>query len=179
MGQAFDGTSPSWPGHADLDLGEYSASVSWGDGTQATASLSFEEGTFTVGQHTWDMEGSGQVQVFLYDSQGLAQAFTPLEVSSRTLTVEVSPISMTEGGTFSGAVATLSDGNTTTGTPPFEAMIDWGDGTVNLGTVVQVEGQSYEVLGTHYYAEAGSYLPHVRVTDGPPAWPGILRGVTS
>src|SRR5436305_9953589 len=63
-----------------------------------------------------------------------------------------------EGSEFSGVVAHF---DLTTGQPNSTnpVTIDWGDGTTPTGgTVKQTATSSYDVSGTHTYAEEGNYL---------------------
>ena len=63
-----------------------------------------------------------------------------------------------EGSEFSGDVAHF---DLTTGQPNSTnpVTIDWGDGTTPTGgTVKQIGTNSYDVSGTHTYAEEGNYL---------------------
>ena len=76
---------------------------------------------------------------------------------------------------FSGSVAAFSDSNplppTGSSSPAdFIATIDWGDGTpLTAGTIVELfGGATYEVNGSHTYADAGAtgtYTIQVFVTD--------------
>jgi parallel beta-helix repeat protein len=58
----------------------------------------------------------------------------------------------------------------------FTATIDWGDGTATSGTVVAVvtSDPSFNVLGSHTYADEGTFPTTVTVTSGsPPSSSGI------
>ncbi len=57
--------------------------------------------------------------------------------------------------------------NRGSGSPPasaFHAVIDWGDGTATAGTVSQ-SGATYQVRGSHTYAEEGGYRVVVSVSE--------------
>ena len=78
--------------------------------------------------------------------------------------VTASPVSGVEGNS-TGLVASFTDA------PPagdFSASIAWGDGTPNsVGAVTQPggPGTTFDVTGSHTYAEEGSYTTTVTVTD--------------
>ena len=71
--------------------------------------------------------------------------------------------SATAGSEFNGVVAQVADGDPTAISSDFAASIEWGDGGTSLGTVSGASG-SFEVRGTHTYANAGTYSVKVTVT---------------
>lgn len=73
--------------------------------------------------------------------------------------------SATEGQSFSGTVATVTDGDPKDMANEYKATIDWGDGTTGPGTVSGPDGGPYNVTGTHTYTEEGTYTVKVHVTD--------------
>ncbi len=81
-----------------------------------------------------------------------------------TISVTGVPISVTEGATFNGNVASFTDSDGTGTASDYTATIDWGDGTTSTGTVSGAAG-SYNVSGTHIYADEGSYTSTVSVND--------------
>lgn len=58
-------------------------------------------------------------------------------------------------------------------TPSFSATINWGDGTITEGVVVNEGGETFAVQGTHMYTNESPHYPHasfplsVIVTTGP------------
>ncbi len=88
--------------------------------------------------------------------------------------VDVSPVA---GQSFSGVVATFSDGTYTTPTG-FTASINWGDGHTSSGTIAfagtknetNINGQivsvnTFTVTGSNTYASTGSYPLSITITD--------------
>ena len=169
-GTAFNGvpvaifTDPA----ANATHSGFTAAINWGDGTSvASGSVSGSNGTFTVsGSHTYATQGpvSGLVVTI---SEGAA---TPIPITivgsatvadADTLSATATPISIAEGATFSGQVATFSDTYTLTPAGSFTATVDWGDGHSSTVTPTGASGQ-FTIDGTHVYADEGS--PSVTVT---------------
>ena len=66
-------------------------------------------------------------------------------------------------------VATFLDPYTSDTAGDFQATINWGDGTINVGTIVAQANGVYSVIGDHTYAVPGSYTVStqvVRVASG-------------
>lgn len=74
-------------------------------------------------------------------------------------------ISAVEGSPFSGVVATVSDPDTAATASEYSATIDWGDGSPSTSGALAGSGGSFTVSGSHTYADAGSYVVTVVVTD--------------
>jgi hypothetical protein len=73
-------------------------------------------------------------------------------------------IAATYGVSFSGVVASYTDGTTTATASDFTASIVWGDGTKTSGTVAGASG-SFTVSGIHTYAKAGTFTISVTLHD--------------
>src|SRR5262249_55925265 len=91
--------------------------------------------------------------------------------TSSTATVTDAPLSASainmqtvEGLNFSAFIASFSDANPFATVADFHATIDWGDGQTTPGLVV-ANGANFQVIGTHVYADEGSYVMHVHVAD--------------
>ena len=148
--------------------GSYSATINWGDNTSATtATITGPDanGQFTVsGVHTYAEENtagatvsvvvhrSGATDVTLSDAVQLADA--PLSGKAVSVTA-------TAQATFSGVVATFTDGNPAAPASDFTATVDWGDGTIGPGTVTSANG-AFQVTSSHAYATSGA--EHIVVT---------------
>jgi len=79
----------------------------------------------------------------------------------------------TEGTTFdsvaSGApVAIFADDNPAATALDFNATIDWGDGTPPTAGTIVVNDTQFSVLGTHTYADEGTFSVTVTINDKPP-----------
>jgi hypothetical protein len=168
-GTAFSGTLATFtnsnPANSSTD---FTATVVWGDGTTTTGTVSGSGGSFTVsGTHTYLEDGSFAVSVTLADDSPSSQSATAtgtVDVSENDLAVTGSTITPTEGQTFSGAVASITDTGSPDAASAFGATIAWGDGTSSAGTVTG-SGGSFSVSGTHVYADEGSFTGSVQITE--------------
>jgi hypothetical protein len=74
------------------------------------------------------------------------------------------PLTTTEGRAFSGVVATFTDADPNATAGEYTATISWGDGSSSAGTI-QGGSAGFSILGTHTYAEEGTYPIGVAITD--------------
>jgi N-acetylneuraminic acid mutarotase len=81
-----------------------------------------------------------------------------------TITPTGKSFSMTEGLSATPIVATFVDDNTSA---TLQATVHWGDGSSSPGTVSPVSGttNTYQVTGTHTYAEEGMRATSIDITD--------------
>ncbi|MGH7222750.1 MAG: hypothetical protein ACRELF_05960, partial [Gemmataceae bacterium] len=89
-------------------------------------------------------------------------------IANFTLAAPISVVltSATEGIPLNDVpVATFIDNS---GVPlsSYTASIDWGDGTLSNGTVIATGINTFEILGSHTYIDAGDYLLTVSVNNG-------------
>ena len=152
------------------ELGDYSATIDWGDGTPTSS------GTITVdptsgfdisGTHTYAAVGNYPTTITVRDFGGYSGTL------HGTATVKVPPphvnannINGVEGSAFSGAVATFTDADPTITADSFTASINWGDGVTTSGAVTASGPGSFSVSGLHIYAEEGLYNVTVTITVG-------------
>src|SRR5262249_5803927 len=92
--------------------------------------------------------------------------------------IAISPLVETEGTIFSGIFAEFSDSsNLGQVATDFTATIDWADGSTTAGTV---EGSpppgSFDVSGSHAYADEGAFKITTTLTDDAP---GTATATTS
>ena len=142
--------------------------IDWGDGTSTTGAVSTDPaGGFDVsGTHTYAEEGSDQITVDVVDELG---AETTLQA---TATVHDAPISLAglsfhsvKKQTFTGAVASGSDGDSAAPASDLSATVSWGDGTDSTATITPAGGGSFSVSGSHVYKKKGTYAVLVNVND--------------
>jgi hypothetical protein len=77
----------------------------------------------------------------------------------------LAPPVVTQGTSFTGVVATFSDGNALAPPSDFTATITWGDGATTTGSVVGLGGGSFAVVGSHTYTKSGALPFSVSVSD--------------
>jgi hypothetical protein len=169
-GQAFSGTVATFTDSNTANVsGDFTATITWGDGTSSTGTVAGSGGSFTVsGTHTYNDEGSNVLSVTLTDdgtgtATGSAGA-TATVTEADTLTGTGVPINASQGVSFTGSVATFTDTNTANTSGDFTATINWGDGTSDTGTVSGGNG-SFTVSGTHTYSSIMSFAVSVVLTD--------------
>ena len=152
--------------------GNFTAGITWGDGTSSVGVVSGSNGSFSVsGGHTYADEGSLPLSVAFRrttDSASLTVTGTVVTAEADVLT----PHGATLAGTTNQAlvnvtVATFTDTATAAPANDFSAAIDWGDGTTGVGTVSGSNG-TFSVIGTHTYAAPGTERLTVVLTDDAP-----------
>ncbi len=155
-GTAFSGTVGTFTDPGSLDAGSaFTVTIAWGDGSSSSGTITGSNGSYTVsGNHTYAENGSYTVTLTAFENNSpsvTAMASSTATVAEASLTVSTNAISFTEGQTFSGIVATLSDPGSTDPASAFTANIVWGDGTSSTGTVTGSAG-SYTISGSHTFA---------------------------
>jgi hypothetical protein len=173
----FTDANPTAP-LTDFTTAPGGASINWGDGSLATTGTVTQPGgigkAFVVnGSHTYAEEGSFTITVSITDvgtSTAMAVPTGPnATVADAALTASGTAVSATEGLSFSGKqVASFTDANLMAPLSDFTATINWGDSpTTTTGTVTQPggTGTAFEVSGDHTYAEEGSFMITVSITD--------------
>ena len=159
----------------DTPSDSFSATVNWGDGNSTTV-VPFEVGNNTgnyevIADHEYTDDGPFTISFHVLESGSSTDikdsnnaTATVLE-GDFTLTA-AGPITIAEGGAFSGAVATFTDGSGSDLASDYTASVDWGDGATSTATIVGPDsGGVYTVLAGHTYVEEGSYTPTVTVHE--------------
>ncbi len=150
---------------------DFTATITWGDGTTSSGTVSESSGVFTVGgSHTYAEDGSYAPTVTINDDGGsTATDGGTTTVADAALTAGAATVSGgVEGVTAATLSATFTDANTGAPASDFSGTIDWGDGTAAqsfTSSAVSGSGGSYTVGGSHTYAEEGSYTPTVTIND--------------
>ena len=141
----------------------YSASINWGDNTQATAGvITLSGNTFTVSAvgHTFATPGNFVITVTIGHEDSQVQVVTSTAIV----------VAATGGFTFTAvegaasAVQTVATFNNPGRVPPppevlasqFSASINWGDGQTTAGTL-SLSGNTIIVSAGHTYGEEGTY----------------------
>ena len=146
---------------------DFTATISWGDGTTTAGTIVDQSGTFDVdGTHIYKEEGKYTVGVTIKDVGGSTATTTSnAKVVDAPLTASGASIKGVEGSsTGTAAIATFTDADPYASASDFTATIDWGDGTTTAGSVVAHNG-TFEVDGAHTYKDEGKYSVGVSIKD--------------
>ncbi len=167
-GQRFQGAVATF---TDADpngqVSEYTATIDWGDGTTTSGVVTTNgSGGFSVtGSHTYAEEGAHTLSITIQDAGGAtATATAGFQVADAALRASGASVNATEGAAFTATVASFTDADPNGSLNDFSAVIAWGDGTTSAGTVT-ANGSGFNVVGTHSYAEEGTYTPSITITD--------------
>jgi hypothetical protein len=171
---ATEGASQSFSlgNFTDANVGPYSVTVNWGDGSQNTTFVVNSSGSLGSQSHTYTEEGNFNASVTVTDFASGTQSQTfQVNVADADLTAGA-PIALTAHTGVALPPATVvgmfTDANL--GAPntdgDFLATIDWGDGSpATTGTVVATGLGAFSVEGGHTYAKPGAYTTNISVQD--------------
>jgi hypothetical protein len=147
-------------GNPGAPISDYSATINWGDGSSSTGNIAVDPsgGCDVSGSHTYAAVGSYTFSIKVTDVDGATSSSNgSANVTEPPPVVTGRPISAVEGTIFSGKVASFTDADSTLGVGSSTASIAWGDGVTSSGTIVSNGAGGFNVLGSHTYAEEGSY----------------------
>ena len=144
---------------------DFTATITWGDGTTSTGTITEKNGVFSVtGTHTYTEEGSDPIGVAITDVHGGGAGTTSTAtVADAVLTATGVDVSAIEGNAVTATVATFTDANPLATTADFTATITWGDGTTSTGTITEKNGV-FSVTGTHTYTDESNPTDPIGVT---------------
>jgi hypothetical protein len=153
----------------DSTAGDYEASINWGDGHTTAGTITGSDGSYTVsGSNSYAEHGSYTVTVTITDGDNTANTTTTTStatIADAPLAATALPFTATEGKQLNAvSIATFTDGDKSASASEYSAKIDWGDGTTTAGTVTGSTG-SFNLAGSHTYAEHGSYTLKVTVQE--------------
>ena len=153
------------PGASD----NYEVTIEWGDGGKDSVMLTSGARTFAASHHYLDDNPTGTladkytIGVTLDDNAGGSVSDTTvITINNLPPVVNAGPDQVAyEDVAVNLAQAAFADA----GTPDTHtATIDWGDGTVEPGTVAE-SGGAGTVAGSHTYPDPGTYTVTIVVTD--------------
>jgi PKD repeat protein len=180
---------------ATATTGDYSVTITWGDGTSdtflstsaAAPALVTRTGTTTsfhvvprgdtIGAHIYEEAANGNL--FTVRVTDVASAATTGPISTPfTLSINVADGALTYGGAasnfsaqegagFVNPIATFTDADPIGTISDFTATIHWGDGTTSAGTVTQPggTGTAFSISGSHTYLEEATNNITVDIVD--------------
>lgn len=158
-GQTFSGQVASFDdADESKDASSYTAEINWGDGTDPSVGTVAASGDgFVVnGTHTYADGGSYDVTVTLkYASDGSEAAFfsSKATVGESVLGLVVRS-DLVANGTFSGEVATLTDGDSSGSAGDYTAKIAWTSGGPLEPATIAGSGGTFTISGSHDYGNA-------------------------
>ena len=169
-GTPFSGMVASFvDGNPLAPLASFSASISWGDGNTSAGTIQSQgPGNFTVsGTNTYANPGNYPISVAISDVGGAsAIAISKAVVAGAALTAgSNTAFSAFQGTTFSGGVVEFTDAYPNAPAGSFTATINWGDGNITPGSVLQLGGGLFQVAGSNTYANSGSFPVSVTITS--------------
>jgi extracellular elastinolytic metalloproteinase len=153
--------------------GDYTATINWGNGQTSPGIVNATDtpGSVQVGAAGYSFPVAGS---YSYTVQVLDNAGTPVNadglvtVTDAPLTgINENAITATEAtSTGPVLVGSFDDSNRSGQLNQFSATIYWGDGSTSPGLIVGTgTAGRYQVVGTHTYANPGTYTTAVGVTS--------------
>lgn len=139
------------------------AKINWGDGSVDTITVTPDSfgNVIVPGGHTYGRTGAyTAVVTFLEGNKILGRASRRIVVTRNSPGVR--DLSATTGTPFHGVLGTL-----TMTVTPHQVGVEWGDGTLSMGTYTVVGKDQYQITGAHTYAEPGTYRVKVIGYAGP------------
>jgi hypothetical protein len=146
-------------------LEDYTATIDWGDGSSGPGVIVADGNGFrVVGNHAYGQEGSYSVIVAVLDQGGNSlTGIKDVVVVAGPVTAYADVLAGRAGVPFENEqVAVFTDPDIYDTAGEYSAVIDWGDGTSSAGVVVGAGG-FFQVLGSHAYAEGGSFQGRVQI----------------
>jgi hypothetical protein len=146
---------------------DYSAAINWGDGTTNSGEIDGASGAFTVaGGHVYGRAGVFAVTVTVIDpAGGIVTAAGSAIIAAAPLSASGGEVDPALAGTpVTETLASFTDNNPLFAASSYTASINWGDGVTSPGSVSGADG-FFTVIGTHAYANDGSFAPTVTITN--------------
>ncbi|OGO00921.1 MAG: hypothetical protein A2Y59_06570 [Chloroflexi bacterium RBG_13_52_14] len=130
--------------------------------------------SYPIGANVWDDEWTGNVTVEVRCGKLISRDSAQVIVENAPPVVEAGVNQTVHKGdtvNLSGSFWDLGEKDT------HSATIDWGDGTVEAGTVAETEGRG-SITGSHIYKASGVFTVTVTVTDDDGGWGADTMQVT-
>ncbi len=175
-GQSFTGVVGTFTDlNPSATPGDYTTSISWGDGTTTAGQVSEgASGTFYItGTHTYAFPaifgGAGFLMgIDITDEDGGSTAISSTaDVAAMPLVAAAVPVLATAGMPVPAGTLVATYIDTGGALPPgdYAASIQWGDGTAPVAATVVSSGPNFQVRSAqaHTYVGAGSYAVQVSI----------------
>ncbi len=150
----------------NVQASQFTATITWGDGTQSSGTVTGGYGTFTVqGTHTYTTDSFDQpngvyaVSVSITDPNGnTLSGNNNVMVTRPPMGGKGDQVTDQPGVPLDNVqVAEFTVPNATDAASEFSATINWGDGTSSSGTIQELTSGLYIVLGSHNYQVSEGY----------------------
>lgn len=152
----------------DGHLGEYSATITWGDGHSSSGSIASDgNGGFTVsGTNVYALAGTYTVTVAILDVGGASLSVRgSATIIDPALNAQFVPITGIDGTPAGGVIARFTDPDPNGTLAQYSATVTWGDGHTGAGVIAADGHGGYTVSGSNAYATAGIYNVTIAVSD--------------
>jgi hypothetical protein len=169
-GQSFTSTVAKFTsGSGGAQASDFTATVSWGDGTSSSAGnvVASGSGFIVNASHKYAEEGTFRITTVIKDKSGhQATAHSLAEVADAALSGTGLTFNASNFAPFTGTVATFKDADTSeTDATTYSALINWGDGTTTVGQLLSLGSGKWAVRGAHQYANTGTFTVKVSIDD--------------
>jgi hypothetical protein len=149
---------------------DFTATINWGDGQTSTGTVTGSAGSYSISAaHLYAEDGSYPINIAVTDDGGSTTTLsTTATVNDAPLSdkMTATAISAVEGaGTGDQVVGTFADADPNATPSDYTAVIYWGDNTSSAASAITQSGGTFNVHGSHTYAEEGAYHPYAVVTD--------------
>jgi hypothetical protein len=151
--------------------------IDWGDGSTSNVPVPKNGGNGVyvpvTASHKYADEGTHTTKVSLFARKADGTCPTMgcrFDGARGTATVNDAPLTASgvdrtsDTRTYSGIVATFTDGNPDAPASDFSAVIDWGDGSTSAGSI-GAGGSGFFVGGSHTYAIGGPHTVTTAIAD--------------
>jgi hypothetical protein len=149
-------------------VADFSATIDWGDGSNSGGTIGADPrgGYLVEATKTYTRAGGYPLKISITDRNGAQVA---VNGSARVIVAPlwVFPLNVTAvpKKAFSGAVATLADGDPLDSVGAYTVVINWGDRTSSAGTVTFKPAGGFSVSGRHTYKKTGKFSVVVSITS--------------
>jgi PKD repeat protein len=181
----FEGGSISGPLATFTDsnqarpAGAFTATVSWGDQTSTTGTVSGGSGQFSVSaSHVYAEEGAYTIHVTVLQAPDSATAGATGAATIADAALAATGVQLSTTKTLRAVVASFSDADPGGASTDYVARIAWGDGTSSTGSIAP-QGSGFAVAASHSYARSGTFTVTIVIRDAGGAHASTTSTITA
>lgn len=153
---------------------EFTASIDWGDGIVSSGAVIANNAVETgfaefmvLASHKYATQGRYPVNVNIQSGGGSSTlAYSMANTADAPMVGTGATINAIKSVPFTNVIATCVD--TDTSPEPdttYTCLINWGDGSTSTGMINEDSEECYSVVGSHTYAQSGSYVVIVTIDN--------------